>query len=175
VAPTVNTFVPPPRVGVIPAVCTKVPAVTPSVPPASALVSVIGAAGNRIEKVLVPSPVTVKDAAAPAPVENALAPPVIDLLPSAAASTTVPAVALAPTVPKFKSTVFAMLIGVTSVAVVEAVTEDCALELTANPTKTNNKMLNFFMIFVFYFFVFTFLFFYLSILFYFFIFQNPAI
>jgi hypothetical protein len=154
VAPTVNVFVPPARVGVAPAVCKKVPAVTPVVPPASVLVSVIGAAGNVIEKVLVPSPVTVNDAAAPAPLENALAPPVMDLDPSAAANMTVPAVALAPTVPKFKSTDFAILIGTTRVAVVDAVTEDCALELTANPTKTNNKMLNFFMIFVFNFFCF---------------------
>ena len=98
------------------------------------LVNVMAEEGKVIEYVLLPSPVTVNEAAETVPVTTGrVTPPVLVRAPEVGRTTVPPNVGLTAMLPKFISTSFSMAIGVMMVAVVEAVAVTCAKEVAVNP------------------------------------------
>ena len=96
---------------------------------------------------LLPSPVTVNDAAVTVPVTTGrVTPPVNVRAPAVGRTTVPPKVGLTAMFPKFMSTSFVMAIGVMMVAVVDAVAVTCANELEANPRTMMARTSKFFMV-----------------------------
>ena len=143
VAPTAISCVPELNVPVTEGLLVKALAVIVCTPPECVSVTVVG---NVIAYVYDPLPVTVKDAAVTVPVVAGKVTPLVRVRVPAGASTTVPPVAVCTArLPKLMSAFFAILIGVTTVAVAVAVAVACAWICEVNPasSKQVNKILVF--------------------------------